>query len=426
MRLQITNPGEHRPLFGLPWERPLADWPDDLGLLDPGGLHRHVVRFFEHGDTTYVLKELPESLAEREYRLLRRLVDAGIPAAESIGVVTDRGAANAGEGMLVTRHLDFALTYRVLLSGRGLRIPFLGERLLDALVGLLARLHLIGFFWGDCSLSNTLFRRDAGALVAFVVDVETAELHRSLSDGQRAADLAIAVENIAGGLYDLQLAGHLADGIDPFETATSVDVRYHALWQELTAEEVVHAGEQFRIEQRFQRLHDLGFDVGELELTATGEGQRLRLVPRVVEIGYFGPRLAALTGLHTGENQARRLLDDIRQFGVVLEQRSGKHLPENIVATRWLDRVYEPTVAGIPAELRERLEPAELFHQILEHRWFMSEAAGVDIGIDVARESYVNDVLRYAPDEHIVIDPATVELPVIRLDSPPEPPPGSG
>lgn len=418
MRLQITSPAEHRPLFTLPWQLPLEDWPDDLDLIDPGGLHRHVVRFYEHGDITYVLKELPEPLAEREYRLLRTLVDSGIPAAHSLGVVNDRGARNAGEGILITRHLDFALPYRAVLSGRGLRIPFLGERLLDALVGLLARLHLTGFYWGDCSLSNTLFRRDAGTLVAFVVDVETAEVHLPLSDGQRATDLAIAVENVAGGLYDLHLAGYLADGIDPFATAGEVESRYHALWSELTAAEDFRAGEHYRIEQRFQRLHDLGFDVGELEYISSDDGDRLRLVPRVVEIGYYAPQLASLTGLQAGENQARRLLDDVRQFGAMLEQQTGKRLPENIVATRWLDRVYEPTVAAIPSELCERLEPAELFHQVLEHRWFLSEAAGADVGLDVARRAYVEDVLRHAPDEHLVLDPATAELPVISPDSP--------
>ncbi len=414
MRLQIANPSEHRPLFSLPWHLRLERWPDEYELVDPGGLHRHVVRFYEHGDITYVLKELPEALAHREYRLLRALIEAGIPAGQSIGVVSDRGGEDPGEAVLITRHLDFALTYRVLLSGRGLRIPYLGERLLDSLVGLLARLHLNGFFWGDCSLSNTLFRRDAGALVAFVIDVETGELHPSLTDGQRRTDIAIAVENIAGGLIDLQLGGLLAEGIDPLQTADEVESRYHALWSELTAEELFRTDELYRIDERLRRLHELGFDVGELEFTSGNDDrERVRLVPRVVEIGYFAPRLAQLTGLHTGENQARRLLDDIRRFGLELEGRNGKRLPENIVATRWLDQVYEPVVAAIPWELAGRLEPAEFFHQLLEHRWFLSEQAGTDVGLDSARRSYVDDVLRYAPDEHLVIDPATMELPII-------------
>jgi Domain of unknown function (DUF4032)/Lipopolysaccharide kinase (Kdo/WaaP) family len=415
VRLQVTNPAEHRALFSLPWQTPLAEWPID-GLVDPGGLHRHVVRFFEHEETTYVLKELPDPLAEREYRLLRELVDRDLPAATALGVCVGRTGDSAGEGVLITRHIDFALPYRILLSGRGLRIPYLGERLLDALVGLLVRLHIAGFYWGDCSLSNTLFRRDAGALVAFVIDVETGELHPSLSDGQRAADLTIATENVAGGLYDLQAGGYLADGIDPFDTAAEVERRYHLLWKELTAEETFRPDEVFRIDQRLRRLHDLGFDVREVEYIASEGNERVRLVPRVVELGYFAPQLAALTGLRAGENQARRLLDDIRQFGVSMECRTGKRLPENVVATRWLDQVFEPSMAAVPAELADRLEPAELFHQLLEHRWFLCERAGKDVGLSLALQSYVDDVLRDAPDEHIVLDPSTMELPIVSSD----------
>jgi hypothetical protein len=419
VRLQVSNPSEHRELFELPWHVPLATWPGDL--IDPGGLHRHVVRFLEIGAVTYVLKELPEHLAEREYRLGRALAEERMPTAEPIGVVIERGAACAGEGMVITRHIDYALPYRVLLSGRGLKIPYLGERVLDSLVGLLARLHLAGFYWGDCSLSNTLFRRDAGALTAFVIDLETGELHSDLTDGQRLTDLTIAVENVAGGLLDLEAAGRLAQGIDPLATAQQIERRYQDLWAVLTAEEVFQPGETYRIDQRLRRLHDLGFDVGEVEYSQTPDGEKVRLVPRVVELGYFAPRLASLTGLQTGENQARRLLDELHQFSAALERGTGKRLPENVAAARWLDQVYEPAMASIPPDLSGKLEPAELYHQILEHRWFLSESAGTDVGLAAAVRSYVDNVLRDAPGELIVFDPPTAELSVISSDTaPPE------
>ncbi len=204
------------------------------------------------------------------------------------------------------------MPYRTLLSGRGLTIPYLGDRLLDALVGLLVRLHLAGFYWGDCSLSNTLFRRDAGLLQAYIIDVETSERHDQLTDGQRKTDLEIATENVAGGLLDLQAGGRLVEDIDPFGIASNIESRYASLWNELTGIEEFTPGEMWKIEQRLRRLHDLGFDVGEMEVLADEDGQRLRLVPRVVESGYHQERLFALTGLWAGENQARRLLDDIR------------------------------------------------------------------------------------------------------------------
>jgi hypothetical protein len=55
----------------------------------------------------------------------------------------------------------------------------------------------------------------------------------------------------------------------------------------------------------------------------------------------------------------------------------------------------------VPQELCGRRAPAELFHELLEHRWFLSERAGRDVGIDAAIASYVETVLRPAPDERL-------------------------
>lgn len=414
MRLQLAKPTEHPALVDWPFAEPLNDWalPTMHSVM---GLHRHVVRMVESADSAYVVKELPDELAEREYRLLRELADEGLPTAEVVGVITQR--PDEQDGLLITRHLHYSLPYRVLLSGRGLQIPYLGERLLDALAGLLVRLHLAGFYWGDCSLSNTLFRRDADALAAYVIDVETAERHDELSAGQRALDLQIATENVAGDLADLQAGGLLAEGIDPIETALAIESSYAALWAELTVEEEFKIDETFRVDQRLRRLHDLGFDASELELESVADGTRLKLVPRVVEHGFHAARLQSMTGLVTGENQARRLLHDIRRYGTTLEQREGRKVREPVAAARWMDERFEPTIAAIPADLVGKLEPAELYHQVLEHRWFLSERAGFDVGLDDAIGSYVHDVLAPAADEQLTLPPPlTMELPITLPD----------
>ena len=402
MRLQIAKPADHVALVDWPFVQRLADWTIP-GLQEVTGLHRHVVRLVESGDTTYVVKELPDPLAEREWRLLRELSDAGLPTAEVVAVLTEREAD--ADGLLITRHIDYSLPYRVLLSGRGLQIPYLGERVLDALAGLLVRLHLAGFYWGDCSLSNTLFRRDAGALGAYIIDMETGERHPTLSDGQRRLDLTIATENVAGDLEDLQAGGRLADGIDPISTAQAIETTYQGLWCELTGADEFDVNETFRIDHRLQRLHELGFDAAELELYTTADGRKLRLIPRVVEHGFHGQRLKTLTGLDTGENQARRLLNDMSRYRAVLEQKTGRKLPETVAAARWLDDRFEPTIDGVPPDLVGKLEPAELYHQVLEHRWFLSEAAGGDVGLGEAVTSYVRDVLTPAPDEQRTENP---------------------
>jgi Domain of unknown function (DUF4032) len=175
--------------------------------------------------------------------------------------------------------------------------------------------------------------------------------------------------------------------------------RYGALWTELTQEEVLLPTEQrYRIALRVQRLNDLGFDVDEVELIDAGEGSRLRLRTRVAEPGHHRRLLFARTGLDVEENQARRLLNDIASFRGYLEQTTRRPVPEAVAANRWLVEIYEPVLAAIPAQLRDRLDPAEIFHEILEHRWFLSEAAGRDIGTTAATHDYIARILPQVPD----------------------------
>jgi hypothetical protein len=399
MRVQVARPAEHATLAELPFETPLDDW-SMSNVHQVLGLHRHVVKLIECDDISYVVKELPDHLAEREYRLLRDIADAGLPTAEMVACVTERGS---GEGLVITRHLDYSLPYRTLLMGRGLKIPYLGDRMLDALVVLLVRIHLAGFFWGDCSLSNTLFRRDAGALQAYIIDVETAERHPVLTTGQRELDLMLATDNVAGGLLDLQAAGRLAIGIDPIEVALAINERYQALWHELTAADTAAIGDVRPLRARLDRLHELGFDVEEMEVVTTRDGSSMRYLPKVVEHGYHAERLASLTGLSAGENQARRMLQDIRQFGAELQRTSARPIPENVAAVRWLDLRFEPIMQAIPADLFNRLEAAEIFHQLLEHRWYMAEHAGQDVSLTDALADYLA-LLAGAPAERVQLD----------------------
>jgi hypothetical protein len=299
----------------------------------------------------------------------------------------------------------------MLFTGRG--VGDLHNRLLDALVELLVRLHLAGFFWGDCSLSNALFRRDAGSLAAYLVDAETGEQHPSLSDGQRAYDLAIAEEHVAGELLDVVAAlaeeGEAgAAGIDdPFAVAAELRPRYEGLWSELTRDEVFGPDERYRIDERLRRLNALGFDVEEIELLIVDGGYRLRLPTRVVEAGHHRRRLLMLTGLDVGENQARRLLNDLARFRAELCQAEGHSLPDAVVGYRWRAEVFEPAVAAVPIELHAKREPAELFHELLNHRWYRSEAAGRDVGMADAVASFVEQVLPEIPDERATIAPPT-------------------
>jgi tRNA A-37 threonylcarbamoyl transferase component Bud32 len=397
---QLTARTGHPSFLDLSWERPLVEWDSPRLVTLIRGISRHVVRFVEYDGALYALKELPERPARREWTLLRRLESQGLPVVEAVGLVTGRD--DDLDAVLVTRHLEYALPYRALFAGAA--IPDLRTHLLNALVELLTRLHLRGFFWGDCSLSNALFRRDAGALSAYLVDAETGELHGRLSDGQRAYDLDIAQTNIVGELLDVDAEVGLPPDLDPDETGVEIGRRYESLWHELTKEEVFGADERFKVEERLERLNQLGFDVQEIQLETTGRGYLLRLEPQVVEPGHHRHRLLRLTGLDAQENQARRMLNDIARYREALERKEKRTLPESVVASMWRQQVFEPTVAAVPEDLWARLPAAEVFHQVLEHRWFLSERAGKDVGIDEAVRSYVRSELPVRRPERIVLE----------------------
>jgi hypothetical protein len=396
MRFVFSPPADAAAgLLTLPWTEPLADWADPrLVEIRQRGISRHVVRFVADSGELYALKSISERLARREYRLLRALAELNVPAVEVVGIVVDRGADE--DAILVTRYLDYSATYRALFSSPRGGQP--ADRLLDALVELLARLHLSGFFWGDCSLSNALFRSDAGTLEAYLVDAETSEQHPLLTDGQRGWDLELAAERVFGELSDLQAGDLLPPEVDPFDIIEKLQRRYHRLWDELTREEILHADDQrYRIASRLRRLNDLGFDADEIELVGTPEGTRLRVRTKVAESGQQSRELFRETGIAADENQARRLRNDIASFRCYLEQLDGHPVSETVAAHRWLEDVYDPVVEAIPASLRGRLSPPEIFHEILEHRWYLSEAAGTDVGTTAAARSYFDTVLPGVP-----------------------------
>ncbi|EWT04844.1 lipopolysaccharide kinase [Intrasporangium chromatireducens Q5-1] len=409
MALQITTARPTPELLDLPWRRPLEEWPEEVLAALPRGISRHVVRFVRLGRRVLAIKEINAEIADREYAMLRNLRRLHVPAVQPLGVVHGREAADGTplDACLLTLHLEFSLPYRALFS-QSLR-PDTAVRLMDALALLLVRLHLEGFWWGDVSLSNTLFRRDAGAFAAYLVDAETGELHPSLSDGQRAHDLDLAQVNITGELMDLQAGGFLENG-DPFEIAASIVERYHSLWEELTAPERFGVGDRWRVDERIRRLNDLGFDVDELSITTDVDGTHIQIQPKVVDAGHHSRRLLRLTGLDVGENQARRLLNDLDSFAAATDRQGDD---EELVAHDWLTKVYEPVTRAVPRNLTTRLEPAEVFHEVLEHRWYMSERAGHDVPIEDAIQDYIRTVLPAKPEEESVVGVDTIEMPVI-------------
>jgi hypothetical protein len=381
-------------LVRLPWSTPLEEWPEEYVVPLPRGLSRHIVRIVRLGARTYAIKETQEEVAFREYRLLRDLQRLGLPAVTPQGVVTGRVDPTGEElpSALLTLHLAFSLPYRALFA-HGMSAESLPS-LIDALVVLLVRLHLVDFYWGDVSLSNVLFRRSAGGFAAYLVDAETGELRSTLSPQMREYDVEVGCENVFAELLDLQAGGAIGQQVEGEEIVALIRKRYDELWRELTAEQEFDAAEMWRIQERIERLNDLGFDVDELDIVTDFDGDRIRIQPKVVELGHHRRELQALTGLDVEDAQARRLLNDMAAF--IAREDLGRE-DKGIAANRWLTQIFEPIMAMVPPAARGKLEPAEIFHEILVHRWYLSERAGAEVGIfDSARDYPVERLFRDA------------------------------
>jgi hypothetical protein len=186
--------------------------------------------------------------------------------------------------------------------------------------------------------------------------------------------------------------------------------RYVTLWAELTEPESFERGDRWRVDARIRRLNDLGFDVGELTISTDIDGTSVSIQPKVVDAGHHSRRLLRLTGLDVEENQARRLLNDLDTYQAATGRQADD---EEIMAHEWLATCFEPVVRAVPRELRGKLEPAEVYHEVLEHRLYLSEQKGRDVGLTEAVQSYIGGVLVHKPDEAAIVGVDTMEFPVV-------------
>lgn len=383
-RSSALRPG-HPDFLDLPWSRPFSAWSEHTQRIEqlPKGDARHPILFVNYEGRMYALRALPPGEAEHEYEVLRELEERRLPAVRAVGRI-EACHLEGDNSVLVTQYLEHSLPYQDLFQQPGLERY--RAHLLDALAGLLCQLHLAGVYWGDCSLANTLFRRDAGSLQAVLVDAETSEIHDSLSDARRSADLDIMVENVAGGLLDLVALGALRPDWPATETAEDLRSRYEHLWQEVNRVEVLLPSERFRIEERVRRLNALGFTVGEIQLSPEAGGDRLRLQVMVTDRNFHRDLLHTLTGVDAQEHQAQQMVNEIRQIKAALSEAQKQSLSLSVAAYDWRRSRFEPAIAKLRAS-RGAGEDAELYCQLLEHKWLLSEQAQHDVGFEAALAS---------------------------------------
>jgi hypothetical protein len=397
---QITSRINKPDFLDLPWQLSLTQWEGACSRLETltRGVSRHPVVFVNYDGQIFALKELPQEQAKNEYNALIEIERLGLPCVEPIGYTQQiKRESNHHSSVLITRFLDYSLPYRSLFMRSGLHRY--RRHLLDALAGLLVQLHLAGVFWGDCSFSNTLFRRDAGLLQAYLVDAETTEIHPArLSPTLRHHDLQIMEENVVGELHDLAASDHLAFDPDyPLrDTGGTIRVSYQSLWEEITREMIIHPNERYRIQERIRALNGLGFSVRGIEFFPTDGGDQLRFKVVVTDRNFHQNQLYTLTGLDTEEMQARQMMNEIQEIKAALSNSNNRSTPLSVAAFHWLINMYQPVInrlqplAGTTAD--NNLSLPELYCQVLEHKWYLSERANRDVGHIASAEDYLGTI----------------------------------
>ncbi|SFM69787.1 Lipopolysaccharide kinase (Kdo/WaaP) family protein [Pseudonocardia ammonioxydans] len=409
LTLRAPCPG----LLALPWDLPLAQWQaTEVPLRDIAvGPSRHLVRFVEADGELWALKDMPERIARREYRVLRRLEDECLPAVRPAGLVHQPEHDTA---VLVTRYLQGSWQYRRLIMRLPPNRPLQRARLFDGMISLLVDLHRNGVFWGDCSLANTLFVRDGQCLQAHLVDAETSEVHPELSDGQREHDLDILVENVAAGMIDLAARLERPPEIVPelIDEANALPDRYRALWDVLHAAPVFAFGDRYRVEGTIRELNELGFVVDEVSLQPVGE-DRSRLQVTVGDRNFHGDQLRRLTGLEAGEGQAQILLGDLRAHQAWMCRRAGAEVGEQVAARSWVDTCLTPGMRAAHRELGGVGSAVQAYCDLLEVRWLLSERVGRDVGTAAALAGLGGRAPTDSAAKTAVADPPTGPIPRI-------------
>jgi len=368
-----------RRLSSLPWSAPLEEWHrHGVRILSiKSGLSRHVVRFVAAGRERYAIKETTPLSAVRESDCYADLRRKGIPTLEPVGVVSrhdGRGlvqTAVGGQtekretGYLITRLMDKVIPDSFLFR-RGFSADN-RKRIWDAIIDLFVQLHTNGAYWGDASLANMLIHFSAEVvpelgrrtrLRAVLADAETVETRPSISASMRQADLDFFLESMLWTEADLKASGIVRDPL-----ITLDDQRYL----------VEHYHERYAVEL---------------------ETRSFELVTHI--------DVDRLLGSFDAKGRGALLLQHINEHKWYVSERFGRDIGLVEAAEDWYRSVFRPVCRifsdyGL-LEFFPDKTAANLYVEIMEHKYYMSQKESRDVGLVAALEDYMT---RFAPEESL-------------------------
>jgi DNA-binding transcriptional MerR regulator len=152
---------------------------------------------------------------------------------------------------------------------------------------------------------------------------------------------------------------------------------------------IIRPDEHYRIQERIRALNALGFSLGEVALEETDGGNQLRLHVVVTDRNFHRDQLVGLTGVEAEEMQARKMMNEIQELKATLSQMNNRSTPLSVAAYHWLEEIYQPIVQLLSPLINPQVDPAELYCQVLEHKWYLSEQARHDVGHEAAAQDFL-------------------------------------
>jgi hypothetical protein len=391
--VEPTNPD----FKDLPWDLPLEHWHEKLALEDnlPRGISRHPVVFLRYQGNNFAFKELPPDIAETEYDNLVKMKNSRLPVVNPVGFAKiDHQEYQTS--VLISSFLDRSIPYHTIFAME--HMTRYRRHLLNAMASLMVELHLAGIFWGDCSLSNTLFRRDAGELQAYLVDAETSLVfNHELAPVYRYDDLKIMKVNLERDISE-QLENQIQPANGQINISDYILTQYQKLWDEITGDILIRPGENYKVQERIRAINSMGFSVGSIELVNTEGGENLRLHVVVTDRNYHRDELLQQTGLHAEEMQARQLINELYEMKAMLSWNGQRNISLEDAARYWYENLYQPTMKKLEPYITVKQDPVEIYCQILENKWYLSEQARHDVGHAHATEDYIQRHIVYQND----------------------------
>jgi hypothetical protein len=176
---------------------------------------------------------------------------------------------------------------------------------------------------------------------------------------------------------------------DAIRAAEATGARYLGLWDELHHQPEIAAGDRHAVTKHIRRLNEMGFAVDEVELVPAGPLGRLRLRLAVSNRMFHARELQRRTGIVALEEQARILLNDLREYRTWLEFYDRRKVSTAEAADRWQRDVLKPRLAQLAPAIGPLRDPLQAYCDVLEHKWFLSEEEKHDVGLESAIGSYL-------------------------------------